>query len=122
MPEQSGRNENTDYERSDASLTGLLLVAIVLTVLLGVAPLIIRAGFPATRGDVDRRLNIAPPAPRLQTNPRADLDAYLDEQQSLLNSYGWVDRDKGIAREPVTMAIQRLARDGIDGFPKQAPQ
>jgi len=113
------RNENTDYERSDASLTGLLLVAIVLTVLLGVAPLIIRAGFPTTRGDVDRRLAIAPPAPRLQTNPRADLDAYLAEQQSLLNSYGWVDRGKGIAREPVAIAMQRLARDGIDGFPKR---
>jgi hypothetical protein len=112
------RNANTDYERSDASLTALLLVAIVLTVLLGLAPVIIRVGFPATRGDVERRLGMAPPPPHLQTNPRADLDTYLAEQQSLLNSYAWVDRDKGIAREPIAAAMQRLARDGIDGFPK----
>ena len=118
--EQIRRNENTDYERSDAALMPLLLVAIAIVVLLGAAPIIIRAGFPETRGDLDRRLRMEPPPPRQQTDPRADLQAYLMEQRSLLNSWGWVDQAKGVAREPISLAMQRLARQGIDGFPKQA--
>ena len=73
--------------------------------------------FPRTRGDVDRHLSITPPEPRLQTDPEADLGAYVRKEQHLLDSYGWADRAHGIAHVPVQIAMQRLARTGIPGFP-----
>ena len=113
------RNLDTDYERRDVPLRIYAIAAIGLTVLLAVAPLVVRLGYPETGGDVNRQLTITPPEPRLQTNPPDDLAAYLAEQRALLGSYGWVDRDKGIAREPIDEAMKRLVREGTEGFPKQ---
>lgn len=119
MPEQSGvrRNEDVDYERSDVSLAPIAIAAVGILVLLGVTPLIMIGAFPSTRGDVDRHLTIAPPAPRLQIDPAADLAAYEAKERRLLDSYGWVDREHGIARIPIEEAMQRLARTGIPEFP-----
>ncbi len=113
------RNLDTDYERRDVPLRIYALTAIGLTVLLAIAPLVIRIAYPETGGDVNRQLTITPPEPRLQTSPPDDLGTYLAEQRALLGSYGWVDRDKGVAREPIDEAMKRLVREGADGFPKQ---
>jgi hypothetical protein len=114
------RNPETDYERRDLPLVAYAAAAIGIALLLGVAPIAIRIGYPAIRHDVERRLAIVPPAPRLQTKPPQDLAAYLAEQRALLDSYGWIDREKGIAREPIEAAMKQLVRDGSDGFPSEA--
>ena len=116
------RNPETDYERRDLPLVAYAAAAIGLILLLGIAPIAIRIGYPTVRDDVDRRLAVVPPAPRLQTSPPQDLAAYLAEQKALLDSYGWIDREKGIAREPIGAAMKRLVRDGSDGFPSRAAQ
>lgn len=123
MPESDGirRNVEVDYERTDVSLSAIGIVALVILLLLGVAPLIMISAFPGVRGDVDRHLAIAPPAPRLQTDPAADLGAYVSREQHLLTSYGWVDRGQGIVRVPIQIAMERLARTGIPGFPQTDP-
>ena len=120
MPESGGvrRNPEVDYERTDLSLSAVAIIALVIVLLLGVAPLIMIGAFPGSRGDVDRHLAITPPQPRLQTDPEADLGAYLRKEQHLLDSYGWVDRKQGIAHAPIEIAMQRLARSGIPGFPQ----
>jgi len=69
---------------------------------------------------VDRHLSITPPQPRLQTDPEADLAAYVRKEQHLLNSYGWVDREHGIAHIPIGIAMARLAQTGIPGFPQES--
>lgn len=122
MPESDGvrRNPEVDYERTDLSLNAVAIVALAILLLLGVAPLIMIGAFPRVRGDVDRHLSITPPQPRLQTDPEADLGAYLREEQHLLDSYGWVDRSRGIAHVPIQVAMQQLARTGIPGFPQAA--
>jgi hypothetical protein len=114
------QNPQTDYERRDLPLVAYAIAAIGLTLLLGIAPIAIRMGYPIIRHDVDRRLTVTPPAPHLQTKPPQDLDAYLAEQKALLDSYGWIDREKGIAREPIDAAMKQLTRDGSDGFPSGA--
>lgn len=114
------RNPETHYERRDVPLVAYAAAAIGLTLLLGIAPVAIRMGYPTIRHDVDRRLANVPPAPRLQTNPPQDLAAYLAQQKALLDSYGWVDREKGIVREPIDAAMKRLLREGSDGFPSEA--
>jgi hypothetical protein len=117
MVEHSGEsNPEVDYERTDVALRPLLVVALALIVLLGSAPFIILAGFSSTAHDVDRRPSVLPPPPRLQTHPRKHLEAYLSRERRLLDSYGWVDRTRGIARVPIMVEMQRLAAEGIPGF------
>lgn len=51
-----------------------------------------------------------PPAPRLQENPRLDLQTFHASEQNLLSSYDWVDRQQGIVRIPVTEAMKLLVQ------------
>jgi hypothetical protein len=124
MSEPGGlqRNPEVGYERTDLSLRAIAIVALGILLFLAAAPLIMIGAFPRARGDVDRHLSITPPAPRLQTDPEADLGAYVRKEQRLLGSYGWTDRERGIAHIPIEAAMERLARTGIRGFPRAAPQ
>ena len=49
------------------------------------------------------------PAPLLQTAPQVERAAYFAEKARLTGSYGWVDRQAGIARIPVDEAMRLLA-------------
>ncbi|MDB5351493.1 MAG: hypothetical protein JWN86_2740 [Planctomycetota bacterium] len=53
------------------------------------------------------------PEPRNQVNPRADLARLRDRERSILNSYGWVDREAGVARIPIDRAMTLLAQRGV---------
>ena len=53
-----------------------------------------------------------PPAPRLQADPRADLEALRARERSTLASYGWVDRDAGVAHIPIDRAIDAIVEEG----------
>lgn len=46
------------------------------------------------------------PNPRLQMRPQTDFKIYIKEQQEHMNSYGWVDKTKGIVRIPIEKAIE----------------
>lgn len=46
-----------------------------------------------------------PPTPRLQPDPPKDLKAMQAEQDAALNSYGWVDREKGVVHVPIDKAM-----------------
>jgi hypothetical protein len=49
-------------------------------------------------------------APGLQPAPQPDLAGYRAGKQKLAESFGWVDRAGGIARIPVSAAMELLAR------------
>ena len=49
------------------------------------------------------------PAPLLQPAPQPDRAAYFAEKRRLLGSYGWVDRQAGIARIPLDEALRLQA-------------
>ncbi len=49
-----------------------------------------------------------PPEPRLQTDPELELVELRAREQSVLDGYGWVDRDGGIARVPIDRAIEMI--------------
>lgn len=53
------------------------------------------------------------PEPRLSVNPGEDLATLRAEENNVLNSYDWVDRDKGIVRIPIERAIEILAQRGL---------
>jgi hypothetical protein len=54
-----------------------------------------------------------PPEPRLEAHPRIDLKDYLAAEDRLVNSYGWVDPEKGIVRIPVSRAMDLMAKEGL---------
>jgi len=57
--------------------------------------------------------NPAPPEPRLQEDPIAELKRYRAEQAALAGSYGWADRSAGRVRIPVERAMELLAQRGL---------
>ena len=55
------------------------------------------------------------PTPLLQTAPQIERADYFKEKARLTGSYGWVDRQAGIARIPVDEAMRLMAaRAGQD--------
>ena len=54
------------------------------------------------------------PAPALEANPHVDRLAYDKSEQRKLSEYGWVDRNRGTVRIPVSSAMQLLSeRAGV---------
>jgi hypothetical protein len=53
------------------------------------------------------------PEPHLLVVPGQELKAMRAAEDSLLNSYAWVDKEKGIVRIPIQRAIDILAQGGI---------
>jgi hypothetical protein len=51
----------------------------------------------------------APKGPRLQVDAPKDLREFLAEEDTLLHSYGWVNRQTGTVRIPIDQAMQILA-------------
>jgi len=49
------------------------------------------------------------PAPRLQPAPQQERAAYFAEKARQTGSYGWADREAGIARIPLDEAMRLLA-------------
>jgi hypothetical protein len=54
-----------------------------------------------------------PPEPRLQTNPREDLQDLRAQEDQILNSYGWVDKQRGIVRIPIGDAMKLVVQRGL---------
>jgi len=65
---------------------------------------------PATLVNTKRQ---PPPAPRLQTDAPDDLQEMRLREKALLESYGWVDRQNGIAHIPIERAIALLIERGL---------
>lgn len=47
--------------------------------------------------------------PALQPDPVRDIAAYRAEKERQLTTYGWVDREHGIVRIPITRAMDLVA-------------
>jgi hypothetical protein len=58
-----------------------------------------------------------PPSPRLQIDAKADLASFRRNEQSQLDSPGWIDRDQNIVRIPIGDAMRIVARRGLPGWP-----
>ncbi len=107
------------YERRDANpnmlflIGGGLIVLILVVMFIIVGMLKIFNNYRPTTGEppppATAEKNVVPPEPRLQTNPEADYARFLAEEDSVLQSYGWVAKAMGIARIPIDTAIAIVA-------------
>lgn len=109
-------NGQGGHERRDVTFKPLLIAAAVLVIALLVAVVGMERLFDylaareASRSEPASPLagsrRDAPPDPRLQTEPLEDLQALREREQSVLDSYGWVDREGGVVRIPIERAIE----------------
>ena len=102
------------YERRDANPNMLfmigggliVLILVVMFVIIGILKIFNTSrptGEPPPPATAEA--HVVPPEPRLQINPEADYKRLLAEEDSVLGTYGWVDRAMGIARIPIDTAI-----------------
>ena len=112
------------HETSDVSLGGAPRFVIVMTLFLAIVFAFIYFVYVKWRSDLvasdvpatpmavrdgDRQ----PPLPRLQTTPYVDLKTFRDGEAQVLDTYAWVDKEKGVVRIPVARAIDLLAERGL---------
>ncbi len=109
------------YETRDASIPGLLkfaasLALVIIVVSFGMKWLFSydaktqSLGPTATPFENERTI---PPLPRLQVAPQKEIHEYWEAEQGLVNSYGWVDRQRGVVRIPVDRAMRILLQRGL---------
>jgi hypothetical protein len=53
-----------------------------------------------------------PPEPRLQVDPQADYEEVLRTENRVLESYEWIDRERGTARIPIDRAMELFLKRG----------
>ena len=54
-----------------------------------------------------------PPEPRIQANPAADMQRVREQDEAILTTYGWVDREAGVARIPIEAAMKQVLEEGL---------
>ncbi len=137
------KHPEVQYEHSDLSalaifgfLVGLAIVGLLMHVILlgmfnyldthtqrrqaAVNPLA-----PVTPGDLrnpSRQVANEFPLPRLETNELGQLDDQRLEEERILNTYGWIDQDAGVAHIPIDRAIQLIAQRGLPLAPPNMAQ
>ena len=65
------------------------------------------------RSPVARPVGELPPGPNLLTDEPKNLRAFRDGEESLLHTYGWVDRNAGTVRIPLDRAKDLLVERGL---------
>lgn len=118
-PDASAGHEERDLWLRPIALATAGLIVVVLLVFVSMQMLLnLYAGIQSRRSAAPSPLAGAygmkePPAPRLQTEPIADLHELRARDQALLSGYGWVDRDAGLVRIPIERAIDLVAKRGL---------
>jgi hypothetical protein len=104
--EEDQQPKTADVRR--VAITGAVLIA-VLILLVWVAyglDVLFSERYPGGRFPQAGEPTQIPPPPRLQATPTTERLAHLKEQRKRLDSWGWVDRPKGIAHIPIEEAMR----------------
>jgi hypothetical protein len=113
------RNIEIDYERTDADPRLLGALAAGLVVFVAIALTILALSF--RRAVHEKPIpHTPPPAPRLQIYGQRDMQSFRAAEERRLQSYGWVDKAKGIVHIPITQAMTDIAREGAPQWPGSA--
>ena len=112
------------HEESDVNVTGVFGFALGLTAASVIILFVVWVLFTFFQSREARRVtpeyplaveqqNRLPPEPRLQTDPRQDLLNFRRQEDEILNSYGWVDKNAGIVRIPILQAMKMTLERGL---------
>jgi hypothetical protein len=116
------------HEVKDASVHPIVITGAALAVVVALVGLIVYGMFrylasrPVSRGVsnpmAETNQQQVPPEPRVDDHPQMELQQLRDEEDHLLSTYGWVDKEKGIVRIPIDRAMELQLRRG---FPVRKP-
>ncbi len=76
------------------------------------------AADPASSPLAEMREDETVPGPHLQQSPRSEMNQLRDKDREILDTSAWLDKQKKIAREPIEMAMEQVARDGLPKWPR----
>ncbi|HZT77170.1 MAG TPA: hypothetical protein VFA27_10960 [Vicinamibacterales bacterium] len=117
-------HELVHHEESDVNVRGLFAFAVGLTLVVAFVAFVVWLLFQFYSVRESRKTtpefplateqeNRLPPEPRLQTNPRQDLSDLRSQEDQILTSYGWVDRNAGVVRIPIDRAMKLTLERGL---------
>lgn len=121
LPKKNGHGGG--YEKQDVGFrfamvfVSALIAAVVVVLIFLVWFYRMVAPAPPQQATTTRRL---PPGPVLQANPAVDMAKFRQREEQKVSSYGWVDRNAGIAKVPVQRAMEMVAERGLPQW--QAPK
>jgi len=117
--------ENRGHETGDVNVwaIGRFAIGLVVIIVLSLGLLIGLFKYFQTREEASpTAVSVDPgklfPEPRLEHTPVPDLQTIHAEEDRVLNGYGWVDAPKGVARIPIAVAIDVLAKKGLPSRPR----
>jgi len=113
------------HEQRDISFGAVVMFAIGLAVALIVVHFVAGhvfhhlAGLPSgyPRPSLLSNVSGAPTGPGLLVNQSADMEELRASEDAVLNSYGWVDRDRGIVHIPIDRAMDLLTETNRGALP-----
>lgn len=112
----AARHETRDADIRSLAIFAAVLAGMVLLVMFGMARMFYYFGETQSLGPPASPFAEArtlPPQPRLQVEPRLDLDRLHAGEEAQLHSYGWVDRNAGVVRIPIERAMDIVAQQGL---------
>lgn len=118
MPEAERTIPDAEHEPTDIG-AGFIwgAVAVCLATLLACALLVLWL-YPDSRRDRTLQMPLPRyPEPRLQSDPKEDLQRLEARDSQILNGIGWVDEERLVAHIPITQAMREIAQEGIAGWP-----
>jgi hypothetical protein len=129
-PGSNDENPTTKHEESDVNINAILAFAAGLVAVAIVVHLLIWVLFRFFDARESRAATVEyplavqqeqrlPPEPRLQTNPRQDLQDLRAGENDVLTRYGWIDKNGGVVRIPIDEAMRIVVERGLPARGKQ---
>ena len=117
-------NPGVHHETTDVNISAIILSGVALIVSAVLISFVVWVLFKYFESREARRLAPeyplaatqeirVPPEPRLQTNPREDLQDLRAQENQILNSYGWIDKNTGVVRIPIDEAMKLVVQRGL---------
>jgi hypothetical protein len=131
MANQMAHQTTAGHETEDASVPGIVYAGAGLAVGSIVVALIVYGVFqylanqpittapPNPLTETDQQL--IPPTPRIEEHPAIELKDLHAEEDQILNTYGWTDKNAGIVRIPLERAMELQLERGFPTRKETAP-
>jgi hypothetical protein len=110
-------------QSDDVSFSGIVWFGVILTITTLFCAALVGGMFSVMssraaasdplRSPVARPSGELPPGPNLLTNEPLNLQTFRQSEESLLHSYGWVDRNAGTVRIPIERAKDLMIERGF---------
>jgi hypothetical protein len=127
----AGGHQSSGHEETDASVPGIALTAAGLAVTVAIVCFIVYGIFwyladhplstPRPNPMAEINQEQFPPAPRLEEHPAIEMHELNSEEDTILTTYGWTDKEKGIVRVPLDRAMELRLEQGFPTKPAGKP-